>query len=177
MRGILRYVALPRDYTDQACSLARTLEIVGERWTLLIVRDALYGVRRFTDFTAHLGIPRAVLTDRLAALVEHGILRREPAASGRDEYRLTDKGTALWPVVRSLIAWGDDYYAPRGPRRYLQHTRCGTRLTDGHCALCGVTPGPADITLLPGPGLEPPADPISAALVEPHRMLEPIIRV
>src|ERR1700684_1298963 len=108
-------MALPSDYSRQACSMARSLEIVGERWTLLILRDAFYGVRRFGDFVAHLDIPRAVLTARLRALIKEGVLERVPAESGRDEYKLTDKGTKLWPVVRDLMAWGDEFYAPAGP--------------------------------------------------------------
>src|SRR5881409_104343 len=95
---------LGKDYEGQDCSLARALEVVGERWTLLIVRDAFFGVRRFGDFAAQLGIPRAVLTSRLKALVREGVLVRENA-----EYRLTDKGVALWPVVRALMGWGDAF--------------------------------------------------------------------
>ena len=95
-------MGLPREYLDQECGLARSLEIVGERWTLLIIRDAFYGVRRFSDFRDHLGIPRAVLTERLNFLVEQGVLERLTASSGRDEYALTDKGVRLWPAIWSL---------------------------------------------------------------------------
>src|SRR5215467_11562352 len=98
-------MTLPSTYADRSCSLARTLEVVGERWTLLIVRDAFYGMRRFGDFAAQLGIPRAVLTNRLRSLVEAGVLDRD-----EDGYRLTAKGIALWPVVRAMMAWGDEYY-------------------------------------------------------------------
>ena len=100
-------MALPREYAGQACSIAKALEIVGERWTLLIVRDAAYGVRRFSDFVTHLDIPRRVLTERLKFLVEEGILEKQPAG-GREEYALTDKGLALVPVIRALAAWGDE---------------------------------------------------------------------
>src|SRR6201996_7486183 len=96
-------MALPKDYTGEGCSLARALEVVGERWTLLIVRDAFFGVRRFSDFAAHLDIPRAVLTHRLAALVGAGVLAAAPGPHGHDEYSLTAKGLDLWPVVRSLL--------------------------------------------------------------------------
>jgi DNA-binding HxlR family transcriptional regulator len=75
-------MALPREYAGEDCPLARSLEIIGERWTLLIIRDAFYGVRRFSDFRDHLGIPRAVLAERLGLLVEHGILERSPAPAG-----------------------------------------------------------------------------------------------
>ena len=82
-------MVLPRDYAGQACSLARALEVVGERWTLLIVRDAFFGVRRFGDFATHLGLPRAVLTDRLGALVAAGVLAKVPGRGKRSEYELT----------------------------------------------------------------------------------------
>ena len=110
-------MALPKDYTGEGCSLARALEVVGERWTLLIVRDAFFGVRRFGDFAAHLAIPRAVLTHRLSALADAGVLAVVPGPHGHDEYALTGKGLDLWPVVRSMLAWGDDYYSEKGPRR------------------------------------------------------------
>lgn len=107
-------MALPREYTGQACSIVRALEIVGERWTLLIVRDAVFGVRRFSDFLEHLGTPRAVLTERLEFLVREEVMTRVPGPGKRSEYELTAKGLALWPVVRSLSAWGDEFYAPEG---------------------------------------------------------------
>src|ERR1700677_1449865 len=113
-------MALPKDYAGEGCSLARALEVVGERWTLLIVRDAFFGVRRFSDFAAHLAIPRAVLTHRLAALTEAGVLALVPGAHGHDEYVLTGKGADLWPAVRALLAWGDDYYSAVGPRRVFR---------------------------------------------------------
>src|ERR1700761_6481959 len=100
-------MGLGKDYAGQNCMLARTLEIVGERWTLLVVRDAFYGVRRFGDFQTHLGIPKAVLSQRLALLVERGVLRRESGPHARDEYELTARGEQLWPMVRSLFAWGN----------------------------------------------------------------------
>ena len=86
---------LPRDYATQPCPLARALELVGERWTLLILRDLFMGVHRFTDLLGHLDIPRAVLSARLGSLVEHGLVERRP--SGR--YHLTAAGSELWPVV------------------------------------------------------------------------------
>jgi DNA-binding HxlR family transcriptional regulator len=170
-------VALPRTYTTQACSLARSLELVGERWTLLIVRDAFYGVRRFSDFLAHLGIPRAVLTERLASLVAAGILERLPGPGGHDEYATTEKGRALWPVVHALTAWGDAYCAERGPRRVFRHTACDATIdAAGVCPACGRTPDLAELTVRPGPGLAGEAvnDSVTAALATPHRMLEPL---
>lgn len=99
-------MTLPNTYADGNCPLARTLEVVGERWTLMIIRDAFYGVRRFGDFATQLGIPRAVLTNRLKSLVQEGVLTREDDGVGGIEYRLTDKGVALWPAVHALMNWG-----------------------------------------------------------------------
>jgi DNA-binding HxlR family transcriptional regulator len=171
-------MALPKDYADERCSLARALEVVGERWTLLIVRDAFFGVRRFGDFAAHLEIPRAVLTSRLAALVKASVLAPEPGAHGHDEYALTGKGRDLWPVVRSLLAWGDEHYSDVGPRRLFRHAGDnGDVPPDGVCAACGDVVGSADLVVAPGPGLAaipPRTDPVSTALNAPHRLLEPL---
>jgi DNA-binding HxlR family transcriptional regulator len=172
-------VVLPRDYSGQACSVARALEIVGERWSLLIVRDAFFGVRRFSDFAGHLDIPRAVLTERLGHLVREGVLRREPGPGRRSEYALSEKGLDLWPVVRALTAWGDTYCAPRGPRRLFTHDGCGGAIaTDGRCARCAADVAITDTLLSPGPGYEPPSrdDPVTVALSRPRRLLEPITR-
>src|SRR4051812_25620460 len=105
---------LHRTYDDQTCSVARALEVVGERWTLLILRDAFLGVRRFDDFQADLGIARNVLTDRLGRLVNAGVLEKRAYSERppRFEYRLTDKGRDLWPVVHALARWGDKHDAP-----------------------------------------------------------------
>src|SRR6202048_5081889 len=103
-------MALPSDYPDQSCSLARSLEVVGQRWTLLVLRGAFYGVQRFDDFASHLKLPRAVLSERLKSLTAAGLVERVTGSTGRGEYRLTDKGTALWPAVRALLVWGDEYY-------------------------------------------------------------------
>src|SRR6202451_518856 len=99
---------LGKDYQGQDCALARALEVVGERWTMLIVRDALYGVRRFNDFQAHLDIPKAVLSDRLSGLVEDGVLERKPDPDrpGRHVYELPRAGRDLWPVLHALLTWG-----------------------------------------------------------------------
>src|SRR4051812_48345335 len=118
-------MALPRDYPDENCPIARALEVVGERWTLLIVRDAFYGVRRFTDLQTHLGIPKAVLAQRLALLVQQGILDTAATVGGRDEYVLTSKGQALWPVLRALTHWGAENYQTAQQRRRFAHTECG----------------------------------------------------
>jgi DNA-binding HxlR family transcriptional regulator len=171
-------MALPKDYAGEGCSLARALEVVGERWTLLIVRDAFFGVRRFGDFAAHLAIPRAVLTQRLSALVEAGVLAVVPGSHGHDEYTLTGKGLDLWPVVRSLLTWGDDYYSANGPRRLFRHALDDGELAqDGTCATCGGVPPVTDQVVAPGPGWAPrpgKTDLASAALARPHRLLTSI---
>jgi DNA-binding HxlR family transcriptional regulator len=139
------------------CSVAGTLAVVGEKWSLLVLREAFLGVRRFADFQRILGAPRAVLTDRLATLVDEGILRRVPyQAEGerqRHEYRLTEKGIDLWPVIVSLIQFGDRYYAPDGPPMVLTHKGCGGAV-DAHrtCDRCQARLTARDVVAQPGPG-------------------------
>ncbi|MDX6701385.1 MAG: hypothetical protein QOF26_1611, partial [Baekduia sp.] len=132
---------LGRTYESQQCSVARTLELVGERWTLLIVRDAFLGVRRFGDFAERLGIARNVLQDRLERLVESGILVKVPYHEHplRHEYRLTDMGRDLWPSIVALLQFGDKHLAsPAGPPMLLVHRGCGGRLDDRRvCRTCG----------------------------------------
>jgi DNA-binding HxlR family transcriptional regulator len=168
---------LPSTYSDRNCSLARTLEVVGERWTLLIIRNAFYGIRRFGGFADQLRIPRAVLTDRLKTLVQEGVLSREDE-SGGVEYRLTDKGIALWPVLRAMMSWGDAYYSPNGVRRVLRHDLDGGLLDDdGRCQDCGAVAAVPDIRIEPGPGFErtePRPDAAFTATDEPRRLLDPI---
>jgi DNA-binding HxlR family transcriptional regulator len=169
---------LGKDYVAQDCSLARALEVIGERWTLLIVRDAFYGVRRFNDFQAHLDIPKAVLSDRLAGLVENGILQRraDRQHAGRHVYELTAAGRDLWPTLHALLVWGSRHRAPNS--RVFKHAACGTLLNDhGHCPTCGITPGPEDILSAPRRSRRRRAlrdDPVAIALRTPHRLLEPI---
>jgi DNA-binding HxlR family transcriptional regulator len=111
------------------CSVAGTLSVVGEKWSLLVLREAFLGVRRFADFQRHLGAPKAVLTDRLATLVEQGVLARVPyQAEGerqRHEYRLTTKGIDLYPTLVALMAWGDKYLADDVAPLELHHRDCG----------------------------------------------------
>jgi DNA-binding HxlR family transcriptional regulator len=174
---MLAGMPLGKDYTGQQCSLARSLEIVGERWTLLILRDAFFGVRRFGDFAAHLGVPRAVLSDRLGALTEAGVLDRIGGGHGHPEYALTSKGQELWPVIRTLLAWGDEHYSDQGPRRVFQHAADdGPVSPAGICEVCGQDIPAVDLVVAPGPGLAAPSpsDPVSQALRTPHRLLEPI---
>jgi DNA-binding HxlR family transcriptional regulator len=147
---------LPRTYEGQACSIARSLEVLGERWTLLVLREAFRRVRRFEDFQRNLGIARNVLTDRLTRLVDEGILSREAYQDRpvRFEYRLTDKGRELWPVMMTLMQWGDRYYAgDEGPPVIVRHRDCGGEVTDHlKCSKCGAELGPRDVVPEPGPG-------------------------
>ncbi|MFG2632851.1 winged helix-turn-helix transcriptional regulator [Streptomyces sp. NPDC048362] len=170
-------MALGKDYATQECSIARALEIVGERWTLLVVRDALYGVRRYNDFLVHLGIPRAVLASRLQTLIAEGILdkRRYQQSPPRDEYVPTERGIALWPTLRSLGLWGREHFG-EAPLRYFRHADCGTELgLYGECPACRLVVPVADVLMEPGPALDPdPADPVSRALLEPKRLTAPL---
>jgi DNA-binding HxlR family transcriptional regulator len=173
-------MALRREYDGQDCSLAAALEVVGERWTLLVLRDALYGVRRYGDFLAHLDIPRAVLAERLQRLVDGGLLdrRRYQEAPARDEYVLTDKGAELWPVIHRLAQWGERHLSSGGPRRRYVHLPCGGTAIDatGACPACRRVPKLRELEVRPGPGLDPDKrdDPVSRALLRPHRLLEPL---
>src|SRR6185437_14481937 len=116
---------LGKDYESQDCAMARALEVVGERWTLLIVRDAFYGVRRFNDFQAHLDIAKAVLADRLGGLVEDGVLARrpDPDHAGRSVYELTAAGRELWPALHALLVWGGRNLSTNS--RVFKHATCG----------------------------------------------------
>ena len=141
---------LHNTYEGQTCSVARTLEIVGERWTLLILRDAFLGVRRFDDFQRSLGIARNVLNSRLKRLVDAGVLerRRYQERPERFEYRLTDMGLDLWPAVVALMRFGDRHLAgDEGPPLRLEHEGCGGELTGvvGTCAECGERLGARDV--------------------------------
>jgi DNA-binding HxlR family transcriptional regulator len=127
-------------FADMHCSIAQSLEVIGEWWTLLILRDAFLGVTRFEHFATRLGIARNVLTVRLDTLVDHGVLTRVPydEARGRYDYRLTDKGRALLPVITALRQWGDEWILGAGNEPVVvEHTTCGAVthavLTCDHC--------------------------------------------
>ena len=137
------------------CSVAQCLEVVGEWWTMLIVRDAFLGIRRFDDFQSRTGIARNVLTARLEHLVEHGVLERHPYQERplRHEYVLTDKGRDLWHVLTAMREWGDRWAAPDGPPVELVHRSCEhvtrTAVVCDHCR------EPLDaraVRAVPGPG-------------------------
>jgi DNA-binding HxlR family transcriptional regulator len=140
---------LDRTYPDQVCSIARSLEVIGERWSLLIVRDAFLGVSRFSDFQRSLGIARNVLTQRLSHLVEEDVLEHR---DGR--YLLTAKGRGLAPALHQLMKWGDRHYAPAGPPRLTLHRDCGGRVEgDMVCKRCGEHVRQRGLELAPGPGM------------------------
>ncbi len=123
-----------------SCSVARTVEVMGERWTVLILREAFLGVRRFDHIQRDLGIARNILSDRLGKLVEHGVLQRQQYSErpARFEYRLTERGRDLYPVIVTLMAWGDKHLAPDGAPVTLVHEPCGHEMTPvlacPHCA-------------------------------------------
>jgi len=152
---------LPRAYEGQNCSVARALEVLGDRWTLLVIRDAFAGVRRFDDFQRDLGIARNVLSDRLQRLVDEDVLERQryQERPERFEYRLTPKGVDLWRALISLRKWGDRYYAPAdGPPRVVRHRDCGGQPTRHlTCDRCGARLGPLDVVAERGPGAAPVA--------------------
>jgi DNA-binding HxlR family transcriptional regulator len=146
-------------YPDQVCSVARALEVVGERWTLLILRDVMFGVRRFEAFQKSLRIARNVLTERLDHLVTEGVLVRRPYGQGqRSDYELTEKGRGLAVAVLGLMEWGDRYYpTPNGPPRLSQHRDCGERVgATMSCSRHGSDLSARELMLLPGPGAPAP---------------------
>jgi DNA-binding HxlR family transcriptional regulator len=146
---------LKRDYEGQNCSIARALEIVGERWTLLIIRDVFLGLRRFDQLQASLGVARNVLTDRLNRLVDEGILERVRYSERpqRFEYRLTDKGRELSLALTALRQWGDEHLSEKPPR-LLRRKR------DKRPVVAALVPQGADVLqleeveLVAGPGLK-----------------------
>lgn len=153
------FLMLGKTYDSQVCSAARALKLVGERWTLLIVRDALFaGATRYSDFQRRLGIATNVLTNRLEGLVEAGIMERQPLVAGGEaqEYLLTTKGRELVPVVLALSEWGDTYMAPDGPPILYVHSVCGGSVSQQTvCADCGVVHDQAEVQVRFGPGMPP----------------------
>lgn len=148
-------------YSTENCTVGRAMGILGERWTFVVLREVFNGVRRFDDMRRHTSIPRQVLTNRLAVLVEHGLLRRVPyqvpGERSRHEYRLTAKGFDLYPVLVAVRDWGDRYLAdPGGSPVAFEHRDCGS---DVHLALlceAGHTvSNPREVQTRPGPGARP----------------------
>ena len=148
-------------YDMEQCTIGAALETVGEKWTFLVLREAFNGVRRFDDIRSRTGAPRQILSDRLASLVTKGLLRkvpyREPGQRTRSEYRLTEKGVDLFPLMVALLEWGNKYAAgTAGPTVELTHRDCGAPVAlqlacgDGHRLASA-----REITPLPGPGARP----------------------
>jgi len=137
------------------CSVAQCLEIVGEWWTLLVLRDVFLGYSRFDEFESRLGIARNVLTQRLERLVDAGVLVRVPYQTrpARYDYLLTDKGRDLWHVVTAMRQWGDRWSAPNGAPLKMRHKACG-RIVKAVpvCSHCGEPLDARSVTGLPGPG-------------------------
>ncbi len=170
---------LPRTYDAQNCSLARALEVVGERWTLLILRDVFLGVRRFDDFQERLDVSRTVLAGRLQRLVEEGILYRERYQERPDryEYVLTQKGLDLWPAINALRAWGDTYETPNGPPRLFVHEPCATPIKAvAYCPRCEAVVPPEHVLTRRGPGSRPPVAATPGRSIDPQHLLEPSVR-
>jgi len=137
-----------KSFAGMDCSVAQCLEVVGEWWSMLILRDVFLGVSRFEEFQRRLGISRNILQQRLSKLVESGVLVRVPYSEHppRFDYRLTDKGRDLWPVITAMRQWGDVYAAPSGPPIQVTHTACGsTAPTILVCGSCGEALGPRDV--------------------------------
>jgi DNA-binding HxlR family transcriptional regulator len=147
-----------RPFADQNCSIARALAIVGERWTLLVMRDVLMGRRRFAEIKRSLGVAPNILSDRLQQLVEHGLLERRPLEGHAEshEYVATPQGQDVSPILAALLQWGDAYAAPGGPPRVQVHIPCGH---DAHprllCGYCGEVVARGQMRSRPGPGATP----------------------
>ena len=129
------------ELAEQQCSVARSLAVIGDRWTLLILRDLFLGLRRFESFRQSLGISRTILTERLNLLEAEGVVRKKAYQDKplRHEYHLTAKGVDLYPILMTILAWGDKHYAgENGPPVVQHHKTCGqdfhARL---HCSECG----------------------------------------
>jgi DNA-binding HxlR family transcriptional regulator len=152
----MNYDAL--DWSVDNCTIGRTMGILGERWTVEVLREVFNGIRRFDDMRVRTAIPRQVLANRLGMLVDRGILRRvpyrEPGERSRQEYRLTEMGLDLWPVLVALKDWGDRYLAdPQGPPLSTVHRGCDAPVHARlYCEDNHVVESPRDVVPRPGPG-------------------------
>jgi DNA-binding HxlR family transcriptional regulator len=159
-----------KSFEEMNCSVAQTLEVVGEWWTMLIVRDSFLGITRFDDFQERLGISRNILSDRLDHLVERGVLTKVPYQEHpvRHDYRLTEKGRDLWLVLTAMRQWGDRWEADEGAPVEIEHRACGHQ-TDvvATCSSCGEPLDARSVRARPGPGAQHrPAE----ALLPPARI-------
>ena len=148
-----------KSFADMHCSVAQCLEVVGEWWSMLIVRDVFLGVSRFDEFQERLGISRNILNQRLQRLVDEDVLKKVPYSEHppRYDYRLTQKGRDLWPVLTAMRQWGDKYAAPEGPPLQVVHKGCG-QIAEATttCSACGEQMGPFDVSAVDGPGAVEP---------------------
>jgi DNA-binding HxlR family transcriptional regulator len=144
-----------KSFSEMRCSIAQCLEVVGEWWSFLIIRDCFMGVSRFDEFQQRLGISRNILNQRLNHLVEKGVLKKVPYSERplRFDYKLTEMGIDLWPVLTTMRQWGDRYAAPHGTPIELEHKGCGHR-TEAvmTCSVCNEVMGPRDVRAVVGPG-------------------------
>jgi DNA-binding HxlR family transcriptional regulator len=146
------------DWSAENCTIGRAMTILGERWTVVVLREVFSGIRRFDDMRERTGIPRQVLTNRLATLVDQGVLRRvpyqDPGSRSRDEYRLTPKGLDLYPVLVAVREWGDRYLAdPEGPPLVTEHRECGAPVRiQLRCDAGHDLESPREVVPRPGPG-------------------------
>lgn len=157
---------LGKTYDAEVCSIARALEVIGERWSLLIVRDAVFRhTTRFNDFQGDLGIATNVLTTRLNALVGSGVMRRQRYSEQPEvhEYVLTDMGRALAPALVALTEWGDRWVTDGEPPILYRHSGCGGHVAQQTvCSQCGPVDDPGAIEAALGPGMPPDRPPISS---------------
>jgi DNA-binding HxlR family transcriptional regulator len=160
---------LGKEYEGQICSIARSLELVGERWTLLVIREVFNGHRKFSEMQRSLGVARNVLTARLQTLVDEGILERRPYSERpeRYEYFLTEKGLDLWPLMIALMHWGDKYEPLPGgrPTIVVHKGECGGEIDDRRiCTKCGKPLTVREARAIEGPGMK------AAAAAGPHSL-------
>lgn len=137
------------------CSFARTVDVIGDRWSLMILRDAFFGIRRFSQFKRRLGITQAVLSSRLSHLIEQGLLERAAVDldATREDYRLTDKGRALFPVVVALMQWGDQWvHGDIGAPLILRDRESGKAIDPVQVTAAGSLTGPRRVIVTAGPG-------------------------
>lgn len=153
--GLGQCVAPDPDGADEPCSIAHTLAVIGDRWTVLILRDVFRGVHRFSELEASLGIAKNLLSNRLGRLVAAGVLEKVPYQDRpvRHEYRLTERGRDLSPTLIALMGWGDRWMADGRPPTVLVHDECGTPLElHVSCPSCDTDISPRQIRSRPGPG-------------------------
>jgi DNA-binding HxlR family transcriptional regulator len=162
-----------KSFEEMHCSVAQTLEVVGEWWTMLIIRDCFLGITRFDEFHQRLGISRNILTERLDHLVGAGVLTRVPYQSNpvRHDYRLTDKGRDLWLVLTAMREWGDRWAAEDGPPVIVEHKGCDHETTIvPTCSSCGEILDARSVRAKAGPGSTGmPTDGILAPVPAPRR--------